>query len=360
MSDTEAADALEALLGDAVARRLVADVPLGAFLSGGIDSSTIAAMMRAKSNAPVRTYSIGFNEAGYDEAPHARSVAAPSRHRAYRALCLSASRPRTSFPLCRTSTTSPSPIPRKCRPISCPSSPASTSRWRCRETGATSCSRATRGTGLRAPWRACPRAAGRGLACGLGLAGPALWDRVFSVLPAKRRPWLAGDKMLKASAMLRGGGQGAYRSLVSAWDEPERIVKQGRELQGPIFDPAIAEALPDGLDRMQYLDTLTYLPDDILTKVDRASMAVALEVRVPHSRSPRRRTFLAAAVALQDAARQGQMAAPPGAVPSRAQGSRRAAEDGLRHSHRELAQRAAQALGRGALVGEASCRRWTA
>jgi asparagine synthase (glutamine-hydrolysing) len=75
VSDTEAADALEALLGDAVARRLVADVPLGAFLSGGIDSSTIAAMMRAKSNAPVRTYSIGFNEAGYDEAPHARSVA---------------------------------------------------------------------------------------------------------------------------------------------------------------------------------------------------------------------------------------------------------------------------------------------
>ncbi len=71
----EATDMLEALLGDAVKRRLVADVPLGAFLSGGIDSSTVAAMMRANSTAPVRTYSIGFGEAGYDEAPHARAVA---------------------------------------------------------------------------------------------------------------------------------------------------------------------------------------------------------------------------------------------------------------------------------------------
>ena len=71
----EATDALESLLADAVQRRLVADVPLGAFLSGGIDSSTVAAMMRTRSNAPVRTYSIGFAEKGYDEAPQAKAVA---------------------------------------------------------------------------------------------------------------------------------------------------------------------------------------------------------------------------------------------------------------------------------------------
>ena len=76
VSDREAIDTLELLLGDAVGRRLVADVPLGAFLSGGIDSSTIAAMMRMRSNAAVRTYSIGFMEEGFDEAPHARAVAA--------------------------------------------------------------------------------------------------------------------------------------------------------------------------------------------------------------------------------------------------------------------------------------------
>ena len=76
VSDREATDTLEMLLGDAVGRRLVADVPLGAFLSGGIDSSAVAAMMRMRSNAPVRTYSIGFKEEGFDEAPHARAVAA--------------------------------------------------------------------------------------------------------------------------------------------------------------------------------------------------------------------------------------------------------------------------------------------
>ena len=68
---------------------------------------------------------------------------------------------------------------------------------------------------------------------------------------------------------------------MSAWDAPEAIVPGATEPKGAIFDPAVARALPNALDRMQYLDTLTYLPDDILTKVDRASMAVALEVRVP-------------------------------------------------------------------------------
>ncbi len=76
VGDKQACDMLEALLGDAVGRRLVADVPLGAFLSGGIDSTAVAAMMRMKSNAPVRTYSIGFREQGFDEAPHASAVAA--------------------------------------------------------------------------------------------------------------------------------------------------------------------------------------------------------------------------------------------------------------------------------------------
>jgi asparagine synthase (glutamine-hydrolysing) len=126
-----------------------------------------------------------------------------------------------------------------------------------------------------------PESLGRGLACSLSLAGPAFWDRLFNLLPAHRKPSLAGDKMLKTAGVLREGGKGAYRSLVSAWDRPEKIARQGRELRGPVFDPAVATALPDALDRMQYLDTLTYLPDDILTKVDRASMAVALEVRVP-------------------------------------------------------------------------------
>jgi len=280
VSDEEAANAFEALLGDAVQRRLVSDVPLGAFLSGGIDSSTVAAMMRVRSNAAVRTYSIGFAEKGYDEAPHAKSVARylGTEHTE---LYVSPREAHDAIP----------ELPRIYDEPFADSSQVPT--YLLSKLTREHVTVALSGDGgdelfagytrhrFAQPLACLPETLGRGLACGLSLAGPSLWDRVFSLLPARRRPSLAGDKMLKTASMLREGGKGAYRSLVSAWDRPESIAKLGRESMGPIFDPAVAAALPDALDRMQYLDTLTYLPDDILTKVDRASMAVALEVRVP-------------------------------------------------------------------------------
>ena len=87
--------------------------------------------------------------------------------------------------------------------------------------------------------------------------------------------------MHKLAAVMTEGGEGFYRGLVSHWTEPDRIVTGGREPDGLLSDPRIREFVPDFIERMQYLDTLTYLPDDILTKVDRASMAVSLEARVP-------------------------------------------------------------------------------
>lgn len=279
-SDAEATDMLETLLGDAVKRRLVADVPLGAFLSGGVDSSTVAAMMRANSTAPVRTYSIGFGERSYDEAPHAKAVA---RHLGteHTELYVSPREAEAAIPELPTIYDEPfadssqvptyllSKLTRKHVTVALSG-----------DGGDELFAGYTRHRFARA-LTAMPAGVGHALACGLGVAGPALWDRLFGFVPARRRPSLAGDKVLKTAAVLREGSAGAYRRLVSAWDEPEKIARKGREVKGPIFDPQIERAFPDGLARMQYLDTLTYLPDDILTKVDRASMAVALEVRVP-------------------------------------------------------------------------------
>ena len=113
--------------------------------------------------------------------------------------------------------------------------------------------------------------------CRAGGLGPLL-----RLVPARKRPPMAVTRSRRRPRCCASGSKGGYRSLVSAWDDPEAIVPGASEPQGrDLRSRSLPSALPDGLDRMQYLDTLTYLPDDILTKVDRASMAVALEVRVP-------------------------------------------------------------------------------
>jgi asparagine synthase (glutamine-hydrolysing) len=280
LGDAEACDALESLLGDAVGRRLVADVPLGAFLSGGIDSSAIAAMMRAKSNAAVRTYSIGFKEEGFDEAPHARAVAAHlgTEHTELYVSPREAQEVIPSLPVIYD------------EPFADSSQIPTYLLSKLTRQHVTVALSGDGGDELFAGYTRhrfarmaskVPAPLGRALACSLGVAGPALLDRLFNVLPARHRPRLAADKMYKAAGLFSAGGESSYRGLVSAWDMPETIVRHAQEAKGPIFDAGIARALPDPLDRMQYLDTITYLPDDILTKVDRASMAVALEVRVP-------------------------------------------------------------------------------
>jgi len=283
-SDDEAADALEAVLKDAVGRRMVADVPLGAFLSGGIDSSTVVALMQAQSTRQVRSFSIGFEEANYNEATHAAAVA---RHlgtdhtelyvRAQEALDVIPSMSEYfDEPFADSSQIPTYLVSRMTREhvmvaLSGDGGDELFGGY----------SRYFQALKL-ARWVSAPPRALRGVAADMIRAVPtAAWGRMFDLVPASRRPDSPGHKMHALADLLRGNSDDVYRRLISLWDEPGTVAVDAIEPKGLLWDASVACRLPDALDRMMYLDTLTYLPDDILTKVDRASMAVSLEARVP-------------------------------------------------------------------------------
>ncbi len=283
-TDAELIEQLEALLQDAVSRRMIADVPLGAFLSGGIDSSTVVALMQAARSGKVRTFSIGFDLPGYNEAPQAAAVA---RHLQTEHTELTV-----------TSNQALDVIPRLPEFYDEPFADSSqiptylvSAMTRKHVTVALS---GDGGDELFAGynryqltqrfWRALsllPRALRRSAAAALTAMSPDNWTALLAALPSRLRPPQAGDKVHKVATVLALDSPDAiYRRLVSHW-EPADIVLHAREPASLLDDATLAKDFPELLARMQFLDLVTYLPDDILTKVDRASMAVALEARVP-------------------------------------------------------------------------------
>jgi asparagine synthase (glutamine-hydrolysing) len=282
-SDTELIEQLETLLQDAVRRRMIADVPLGAFLSGGIDSSTVVALMQSANAGRVRTFTIGFAEAGYDEAPHAAAVA---RHLGteHTELTITARQARDVIPL----------LPEWYDEPFADSSQIPTylvsAMTRKHVTVALSGDGGDELFGgynryqlTQRLWRnlsVMPLPLRSAAARAITAIAPDQWTRLLSALPG-RRPAEVGDKIYKAAALLGQRDPGAlYLQLVTHWN-PAAVAPGAAETQGVLFDGRIAAEFPDLLSRMQFLDLVTYLPDDILTKVDRASMAVALEARVP-------------------------------------------------------------------------------
>jgi len=283
-SDAELTEQLEELLKDAVGRRMIADVPLGAFLSGGVDSSTVVALMQASRSGTVKSFSIGFDIPGYSEAHHAAAVAAHlgTDH----------------TELTVTSNEALDVIPRLPEFYDEPFADSSqiptylvSAMTRKYVTVALS---GDGGDELFAGynryqltqrfWRSLslmPRALRKGAAAAITAVRPDRWTQLLSALPSRLRPPQAGDKVHKAAAVLRlDSADAVYRRLVSHW-EPSEIMPQAREPESILDDRTLTKDFPDLLARMQFLDLITYLPDDILTKVDRASMAVALEARVP-------------------------------------------------------------------------------
>ncbi len=284
-TDAEAVARGEELLSDAVRRRMIADVPLGAFLSGGIDSSTVVALMQANSSRPVKTFSIGFREPGYDEAAHAKRVA------------LHLGCDHTEFYV--EAKDALAVIPRLPEWYDEPFADSSqiptylvSALTRRHVTVALSgdggdevfagYSRYFWADALHRRLSGVPRPLRRGAAGLLNCLTPAAWDRLFALVPGRWRPPHAGDRLHKLAALFANADPGEiYRRLISQWPSPEDVVIGGHEPRGVLWDASLAQRIPDFTARMQFLDTVTYLPDDILAKVDRATMAVSLEGRVP-------------------------------------------------------------------------------
>ena len=283
IEDEAAVEMLEGLLTDSVRRRMVADVPLGMFLSGGIDSSTIAALMQASSAQPIRTFTIGFHEEGYSEAAHARKVAAHlgTEH----------------TELYVTPTEAQAVIPELPSIYDEPFADSSqiptylVSKMTRRHVNVAlsgdggdevfaGYNRYCQGHALARMTSALPRPMRRAMASAMTAIAPGTWDYLANAVPRRIRPRLAGDKIHKLAGVLLQDSIGFYRYLVTQCPTSSFVEGAGA-LDESLYDSAVRDRFPDDVSWMQYIDTLTYLPDDILAKVDRASMAVGLEVRVP-------------------------------------------------------------------------------
>jgi len=276
-------DELETLLKEAVALRMEADVPLGAFLSGGIDSSTIVALMQAQSSRPVRTFTIGFHEQGFNEAVHAKAVAAhlgTDHTELYvsedDALALVPRLPAIWDEPFSDSSQIPtylvSELTRRHVTVSLSG-----------DGGDELFGGYARYFLAMRIWESVRRLPlSMRKAAAAVLASDAVAGSVGAVanLIPKYRTLNLRDRLPKAAGILGVTSSDLlYRRLISHFDEPGQIALNG--IEGETALVAGAPLLDDFRHTMMYYDSVTYLPDDILAKVDRASMAVSLESRVP-------------------------------------------------------------------------------
>lgn len=288
-NDDAAIDELQTRLMEAVRLRMISDVPLGALLSGGFDSSMVAALMQRVSTRPVKTFSIGFNEAGYNEAQHASRVATHlgTEH----------------TELYVTPEEAMAVIPRLPVIYDEPFSDSSQiPTFLVSELARSQVTVALSGDGgdelfggynryflAHDYWKRLgrlPTPVRRLLAAGIEHVSAEQWNRLLAgmrpLLPRQLRVPQAGDKLLKLARILRHNQPiDMYRDLCSHWLGLESMVIGASEPTTLFSDSSTWPQANHFSERMMQLDFLTYLPTDILTKVDRASMAVSLEMRCP-------------------------------------------------------------------------------
>lgn len=280
-------DQLEAVVGEIVEEQMISDVPLGAFLSGGIDSSLVVAMMQKRATRPVKTFTIGFKEDGFDEARYAREVAAhlgTEHHELY-----------------LTGEDSLAVVPKLADVYDEPFSDSSQiPTWLVShfarqhvtvalsgDAGDESFAGYTRylvGDGFWRSARRVPYPLRRAVSAGIGTVPPRAWDRFADFLGPMCPRLLRvspGDKFGRIARMLKERSPaGFYDELISHWKYPEMLVP-GSHMPALMDAEATARQAGSDIEYMMAHDTLAYLPNDILVKVDRAAMSVCLETRAP-------------------------------------------------------------------------------
>jgi len=285
MGENEAVVEFERLLSDAVGLRMEADVPLGAFLSGGYDSTAVVAMMQQQSARPVRTFTIGFTESGYNEAPFAKEIA---RHLGtdHTELYVTPQQAMEVIPK----------LPELYDEPFADSSQIPTylvsHMARRHVTVALSgdagdelfggYSRYFISSRLLPAITGLPHSIRHGSAAAIRKIGAARWDRLFRWLTLGHGRQLTGDRVLKLADLLSSSTKvEGYRHLISAWAHPSDVVIGGTEPKTTVDDDEALSREMNFIEQMMYLDLVSYLPGDILTKVDRATMGVSLEGRIP-------------------------------------------------------------------------------
>lgn len=286
----EAIEMLESALKESIHLQSIADVPLGAFLSGGVDSSCIVALMQAHSDSPVKTFTIGFEEGGFNEAVYAKAVA---QHLGteHVELYMSSSDALSIIPdlpqLYDEPFADSSQIPTH---LVCRQARSQMKVALSGDAGDELFGGYNRYFWAQKIWNKVswlPQPIRSGLANAISLVSPSSWDilarPVNACLPPHRRFSLLGDKAHKLASRLRNVHDldDLYFSLVSEWRDPANVVVGAQEPETLLNDRNQRPGRAEHEHRMMYWDAMTYLPDDILCKVDRAAMGISLETRVP-------------------------------------------------------------------------------
>lgn len=279
LNELEAIEKMNYLIRDAVKCRMYVDLPLGAFLSGGIDSSTIVALMQAQSERPIKTFSIGFYDSAYNEGTYAKAIAQHLKTEHYElylhvneAVALIPHIPEWyDEPFADSSQIPTYLVSRLAK--------EHVSVILSGDGGDELFSGYNRYILFKKLWSILtilPHPLKKSVSKLITSFNPATWDKFFKIVPRRWRPLQVGDRVHKLAFLMQSPND-FYKSLMSFWERPSELVIDGSEI---LLWPRTIESL-NFVEQMQYVDSITYLPDDILTKVDRASMAVSLEARIP-------------------------------------------------------------------------------